>query len=177
MDQRIKHEQLKLLFAGLPSSLVATLVLLALAIGLTDTDNAILACAALLLVSVLRLGMWFAYQRYSQRENIAWSDLFFVGCVAAGAAWGATSVILFPHGDVAGQAFLSFLIAGVSAGAVTALAADRRNVLGFVLPCVLPLSIRLFLEAGEYGVTMSIMVFVYTLVICAAGFRIHQQIY
>jgi PAS domain S-box-containing protein len=177
MDQRIKHEQLKLLFAGLPSSLVATLVLLALAIGLTDTDNAILACAALLLVSVLRLGMWFAYQRYSQRENIAWSDLFFVGCVAAGAAWGATSVILFPHGDVAGQAFLSFLIAGVSAGAVTALAADRRNVLGFVLPCVLPLSIRLFLEAGEYGLTMSIMVLVYTLVICAAGFRIHQQIY
>ena len=39
--------------------------------------------------------------------------------LSPGAAWGATSVILFPHGDVAGQAFLSFLIAGVSAGAVT----------------------------------------------------------
>jgi PAS domain S-box-containing protein len=177
MDQRIKHEQLSLLFAALPSSLVATMVLLALAVGLTDASNAVLACAALVVVSVLRLGLWFAYRRYSQRENIAWSDLFFFGCVAAGAAWGATTVILFPHGDVAGQAFLSFLIAGVSAGAVTALAADRRNVVGFVLPCVLPLSIRMYVEAGEYGVTMGIMVFVYTLVICAAGFRLHQQIH
>lgn len=177
MDQRIKNEQLTLLFAGLPSSLVATVVMLALAIGMTDTNNALLACAALLVVSALRLTMWFAYQRYSRRENIAWSDLFFVGCTAAGAAWGATVVILFPHGDVSGQAFLSFLIAGVSAGGVTALAADRRNVLGFVLPCVLPLSIRLYVEAGDYGVTMSIMVFVYTLVICAAGFRLHQQIH
>src|SRR5688572_7737935 len=157
MDRRIKHEQLNLLFAALPSSLVATMVLLALAVGLTDTGNAVLACSTLLFVSLLRLGLWFAYGRYSQHENIAWSDLFFVGCVAAGAGWGATSVILFPHGDVAGQAFLSFLIAGVSAGGVTALAADRRNVLGFVLPCVLPLSIRLYVEAGEYGMTMATM--------------------
>ena len=89
MDQRIKNEQLSLLFAALPSSLVATMVLLALAIGLTDPGNAVFACAALIVVSLLRLGLWFAYGRYSQRENIAWSDLFFGGCVAAGAAWGA----------------------------------------------------------------------------------------
>lgn len=177
MDQRIKHEQLNLLFSALPSSLVATMVLLALAIGLTDTGNAVLACSALLVVSMLRLTLWFAYTRYAKHENIAWSDLFFVGCVAAGAAWGATSVILFPRGDIAGQAFLSFLLSGVSAGGVTALAADRRNVLGFVLPCVLPLSIRLYLEAGEYGATMATMTAVYTLVICAAGFRLHQQIH
>ncbi len=177
MDRRIKHEQLTLLFSALPSSLGATMVLLALAIGLTDSGNAVLACSTLVIVSLLRLAMWFAYQRYSQRENIAWSDLFFGGCIAAGAAWGATSVILFPHGDIAGQAFLSFLIAGVSAGAVTSLAADRRNVLGFVLPCVVPLSVRLYVEAGEYGATMATMVAVYTLVICAAGFRLHQQIH
>ena len=177
MDRRIKHEQLTLLFSALPSSLGATMVLLALAIGLTDSGNAVLACSTLVIVSLLRLALWFAYQRYSQRENIAWSDLFFGGCIAAGAAWGATSVILFPHGDIAGQAFLSFLIAGVSAGAVTSLAADRRNVLGFVLPCVVPLSVRLYVEAGEYGATMATMVAVYTLVICAAGFRLHQQIH
>jgi len=113
MDQRIKHEQLNLLFSGLPSSLVATMVLLALAIGLTDTGNAVLACSALLVVSALRLGLWFAYGRSARRENVAWGDLFFVGCVAAGAAWGATSIILFPHEDIAGQAFLAFLLSGV----------------------------------------------------------------
>lgn len=177
MDPRIKNEQLTLLFDGLPSSLVATMALLALAIGLTDAGDIVPACAALVAVSGLRLGLWLAYRRYSQLESIAWSDLFLAGCVAAGAAWGATSVILFPQGDVAAQAFLSFLIAGVSAGAVTALAADRRNVLGFVLPCVLPLSIRLYIEAGEYGTTMSAMVAIYTVVICASGFRLHQQIH
>lgn len=177
MDQRIKHEQLELLFAGLPSSLFATVVLLAFAIGLTDPDNALVACSALLVVSFLRVVLWLAYRRYSQSENIAWSDWFFAGCVAAGAAWGVTAIILFPPGDIAGQAFLSFLIAGVSAGAVTALAADRRTVLGFVLPCVLPLAIRLYVEAGAYGTTMAIMVTVYTLVLCASGLRLHRQIH
>lgn len=177
MDERIRHEQLKLLFAGLPSSLLATLVLLALAVSLTADGNAVVACASIVVVSLLRLVLWRAYGRYSERENISWSGLFFIGCVAAGAAWGATTIILFPPGDIAGQAFLAFLIAGVSAGAVAALAADRRAVIGFVLPCIVPLAVCLYLEAGRYGATMAAMVVVYTLVICTSGMRLHRTIY
>ncbi|MET0534101.1 MAG: ATP-binding protein [Steroidobacter sp.] len=177
MDQRIQQEQLKLLFAGLPSSLLATVVLLTLAITLTNGGDIFIACAGIVIVSLLRLALWCAYQRYSQHENIAWSDLFFIGCVAAGAAWGVTTSILFPLGDVAGQAFLAFLLAGVSAGAVVTLAAERRNVFGFVLPCTGPLAFLLYQGASSYGASMAAMVVVYTIVITASGMRLHKQIH
>lgn len=176
MDQQIKQEQLKLLFAGLPSSLLATVVLLALAVSLNDSGNTLLACSGIVAVSLLRLSLWWAYRRHSQRENIAWSDLFFIGCVAAGAAWGTTIILLFPQGDIAGQAFLAFLLAGVSAGSVVALAAERRNVFGFVLPCIMPLAVLLYSGAGKYGATMAAMTAMYTIVICTSGVRLHRQI-
>lgn len=178
MQQRIANEQLKLLFAGLPSSLLATLLLVVLTVivselaGATDITTAGLG---ILFVTALRGVLWLAYRRMSQRENIAWSTLFFVGCVAAGMAWGFAAVAVFPHGDIAAQAFLSFLIGGVSAGAVTTLSVDRRNLLGFVLPCVLPLGVRLYIEPGVYGDTMAVMVVLYAVVIIAAGLRLQQK--
>ena len=40
---------------------------------------------------------------------------------------------------------------------MTTLAVERRYVLGFVLPCVLPLAVRLYLEPGFYADTMAVM--------------------
>ena len=178
-EQRVKDEQLQLLFAGLPSSLVATMVLLILTVVVTYVTGALhisFASLGIVLVSAARFILWRAYRRHAGRENIAWSTLFSIGCVAAGAAWGLGAVMVFPKGDVAAQAFIAFVIAGVSAGAVTTLAAERRAALSFVLPCVLPLSIRLLLEPGIYSVTMGCMVAVYAVVISAAALRLSQQI-
>lgn len=180
MQRQIKDEQLQLLFAGLPSSLLATLLLLTLMATTSSRGgaaNVFTACIGLLLITALRFALWLAYRRQPRRENIAWSKLFLAGCIAAGAAWGAAAVMVFPSGDVAAQAFLSFVLAGVSAGAVTTLAVERRYVLGFVLPCVLPLAVRLYLEPGFYADTMAVMVIVYTVVIIAAGLRLQQQTY
>ncbi|MBL8269441.1 ATP-binding protein [Steroidobacter sp.] len=178
-EQRVREEQLQLLFAGLPSSLAATMVLLALTVAVTYVTGVIeisFASLGIVLVSAARFAMWLAYCRRPQRENISWSTLFFIGCIAAGSAWGFGAVLVFPAGNIAAQAFLAFVIAGVSAGAVTTLAAERRAALGFVLPCVLPLSARLLLEPGIYSVTMGFMVGVYALVISAAALRLSHQI-
>lgn len=175
----MQAEQLQLLFAGLPSSLLATLLLLILtllAARSTGTMDVAIACAGIFAVTSARFALWIVHRRRGQRSDIAWSTLFFAGCVAAGVSWGLAAVIVFPRGDIAAQAFLAFLIAGVSAGAVTTLSAERRAVLGFVLPCVLPLSLRLLLEPGVYGTTMGIMVGLYAIVISAAGLRFGQQI-
>ena len=181
-DQHVRDEQLQLLFAGLPSSLLATLVLLLLTAavaeltGEVDTTQVAIAGGDILLVTASRFLLWLAHRSRRQRENISWSMLFFIGSVAAGASWGVAAILIFPAGDTDAQSFLAFLIAGVSAGAVTTLAADQRAALGFVLPCVLPLSLRLLLEPGVFSVMMGIMVALYAFVISAAGLRLSQQI-
>jgi PAS domain S-box-containing protein len=178
----VREEQLQLLFAGLPSSLLATLLLLLLTIavarltGDVDLRLAIVAALAISIVTAGRFALWLAYRRNAQRENISWSTLFFVGCIAAGASWGLAAVLVFPEGNTDAQAFLAFLIAGVSAGAVTTLAAEKRAALGFVLPCVMPLAIRLLIEPGVYSAIMGVMTAMYTILISAAGLRLSQQI-
>ena len=179
MQQQIKNEQSRLLFAGLPSALLATLVLLALTVTLselTGTFRVINACLVIFIVTALRWLLWVAHRRQLLVNDDIWSRLFLAGSIAAGTAWGAAALIVFPQHDIAAQTFLSFIISGVSAGAVTSLAVDRRNMLGFVLPCVLPLSVRLYADPSAYTDTMAVMVLVYTGVIIAAGLRLHGQI-
>lgn len=178
----MRDEQLQLLFAALPSSLLATLVLLVLTLavaGLTgevDMKLTIMATLGIGIVTAARFALLLAYRRNPRRENIAWWKLFYAGCVSAGAAWGAAAVLVFPEGDTDAQSFLAFLIAGVSAGAVTTLAADKRAALGFVLPCVVPLSIRLLLEPGAFSTTMGMMTALYAYVIGSAGLRLSEHI-
>ena len=178
----MRDEQLQLLFAALPSSLLATLVLLVLTIavaaltGEVDLQLTLIAAAGIGIVTAARWVLVLAYRRNPRRENIAWSKLFYIGCVVAGAAWGSAAVLVFPEGDTDAQSFLAFLIAGVSAGAVTTLAADKRAALGFVLPCVVPLSIRLLIEPGAFSTTMGIMTALYAYVIGSAGLRLSQHI-
>jgi PAS domain S-box-containing protein len=178
-EQRVRDEQLQLLFAGLPSSLLATLLLLTLSVAVMYFAGAIdlsPVSSGILVVTAARFLLWLAYQHRGNRENIAWSTLFFIGTVAAGAAWGIGAVIVFPVGDTAAQAFIAFVIAGVSAGGVATLAVERRTALGFVLPCVLPLALRLLVEPGVYSATMGFMVAVYAVVISAAGVRLSRHI-
>lgn len=178
-QQRVRDEQLQLLFAGLPSSLLATLLLLALTLAATHVagaDHGPWASVGIVVVTAARMVLWMAHRRLGGRENIAWSTLFLVGSIAAGAAWGFSAVTVFPAGNVAAQAFIAFVIAGVSAGAITTLAVDKRAALGFVLPCVLPLSIRLLVEPGAYSATMGLMVAIYAVVISAAASRLSQHI-
>ena len=179
MEQRIKDEQLKILYAGLPSALLGTAVLLVLTMTLSELTGAayvIRACLLIFFVTALRGLLWLAYRRQPQAHPDAWSNLFLAGCIASGTAWGIASLIVFPHGDIAAQTFLTFLIGGVSAAGVTILAVDLRSVLAFVLPCVLPLASRLYAEPGDYGGTMASMVLVYLFVILTAGFRLNRQI-
>lgn len=178
-EQSVRDEQLQLLFAGLPSSLLATLLLLTLTVAVTHLTGAIdlsPASFGILVVTAARFLLWLAYRRRADRANIAWSTLFFIGTVAAGAAWGFGAVIVFPVGDVAAQAFIAFVIAGVSAGGVASLAVEKRTALGFVLPCVVPFAIRLLFEPGAYSATMGVMVAIYAVVISAAGIRLSGHV-
>jgi PAS domain S-box-containing protein len=78
------------------------------------------------------------------------------GSAAAGAVWGLASLLMFAT-DPAHQIFIAFVIAGVTAAAVSTLGASARTSAVFLTLCLAPLAVRLFATGGLLPVTMGFM--------------------
>jgi len=106
---------------------------------------------------------------------------FRITAIATGLAWGVGAAFLFPHGDEVHQVFLAFVIAGLSAGAITSLAIDRVCMLGFVVPMLLPLIANFAMEGGATSLAMGTMIVLYLIFIVAnairAGRSLHENIH
>lgn len=61
-------------------------------------------------------------------------------------------MLLSAPGSVPHQIFLTFVLGGMSAGAVTTLFANFHVVLAYLIPGLLPLTVRLFGEGGQLHV-------------------------
>jgi len=82
-----------------------------------------------------------------------WGNYFLAGVFLSGITWGCASYFLFPAGDVAHQALLAVILAGMSAGAVSVLSARWNAVILFLVPSLLPLAIS-FLNVGNTRFTV-----------------------
>ena len=80
-------------------------------------------------------------------------------------------MLLFTPGSVPHQTFLTFVIGGMSAGAVTTLSANFRVVLAYLIPVLLPLTVRLFGEGGQLHVAMGGMVGLFMILMVDISWR------
>ena len=94
--------------------------------------------------------------------------------LVTGLAWGSIALFAPPHDDVR-LAFLSYVIAGITAAAATALAADRRSALLFHWGAIAPLILRLALATGVYHLPMALMGLMYAIYLTATARRAHRQ--
>ena len=85
-----------------------------------------------------------------------------LGTALVGVLWGAAGWLLFPYGDMEHRSFLTFMLGGMTAGAVAALSVQPGICLAFVLPILLPMTLRYALAGGTLGPAMAIMVALYT---------------
>ena len=116
------------------------------------------------LVVLSRAALVVAYRRAAadgDANTRSWLVRFRVGAVAAGAAWGAAGVWLFPDHDVLYQMFLIFVLAGVTTGGVVSYSADRFSAIAFSISPVLPLTIRLFAAGDRLSAEMGLAVTLY----------------
>ena len=102
-----------------------------------------------------------------------WRTLFIIGAGAAGTAWGATGIFLFPSESIVQQVFLVFMLGGMASGAVVALSSIMSAFFAFFLPTVLPITARLFLEGGAVHIAMGfpLLAFAGLLVVTARQFH------
>jgi len=97
------------------------------------------------------------WHRNKANNILSWKHYFRVGVFATGLTWGIGSIALFPAASMFHQVLLSFVVAGLAAGGITALSADRVSVLSFLSLVLIPLITRFLIEGNEISLSMGMM--------------------
>lgn len=100
------------------------------------------------LIALARIGLAARYHRHPESERLAaaaaWHRRAFLGALASGLIWAAGAVLLMHGRDTILQLFTAFVMAGMVAGAIPVLAADRRIFRSFSWPIILAVAFGAF---------------------------------
>ena len=145
----IRREQLRLLFNHSSIALVGTMLcagaMVVLLWSVTPVQNLLLWLGAVGILSLARLGV---HQRFRAAEAAlddptTWEQLALGGILLSGLLWGAVSIWLYPLDSPDHQIYIAFVLAGMSAGAVTVYSPLQAGFLLFAAPALAPYLMRL----------------------------------
>ncbi|MBU2641163.1 MAG: EAL domain-containing protein [Gammaproteobacteria bacterium] len=181
LSEIICTEQVRLLYASLPVSLVITIISASiLAIMQADILEQVPVIGwllAILLVTTARAVLAFSYRRAAPdgAQSKIWLQRFRLGALAAGLTWGAAGWWLFTPNDIAHQAFLAIVLVGIAAGA-TSLSVDRPAAFSFILALLLPLIVHLLSGSHPLQLAMGFMGLLLLTVLSVNAHRLHRNI-
>jgi signal transduction histidine kinase len=181
LQRMVRAEQLRALFSGTPTGVVTSISLGLITAGIfwSTLDHSVLIgwFVALIAIGIVRLASWQWFRTtQTEAQRTHGLGIFIASSVAAGLIWGIGGVALSWHEGIANQAFMAFVIAGVSAGAITLLAPDRRAALSFLYPCTLPLALSMLATPGHFSMAMGSMGMIYIAVLTLQATRIEAHI-
>jgi diguanylate cyclase (GGDEF)-like protein/PAS domain S-box-containing protein len=179
---QVRADQIRMVYSNAPLSLFASLlnsiILAYLLWPVLDRELLITWLLATGLISLFRFYLSFRFHRVQPDENSidSWSTWGLAGALLAGLGWGAAGYFLFAVDSLPHQVFLSFVIAGTSAGAVATLGARRLAILGFILLATLPLAYRFSQASHEFSTGMSVMTLLFTLLMAIVAKRFYHNL-
>lgn len=180
----LKAEQTKLLYGGLPAAIAINGLLALLLAGIEknviNQDRVygwlVIIGSVLLARSVLAV-LWRRSGSGAIGSAAFWMLRFRVCVIATGVAWGLGAALLFPPHDELHQVFLAYVLAGLCAGAITALAVDRVSTIGFLVPTLFPLIVRFVMENNDIAHTMSAMVLLFLIFVIIFSTRSERSLH
>ena len=181
-EQIIRYELVKQQYKALPPSLF-TVVVIALLLAYVQwsvIDHAIISGWLLVILSLtaLRYGFYRSFHKTAPlKESISpWHKYSFISALLSGLSWGSAGIWLFPADDVVHQVVLAFVLAGMSAGAITTLTSLRANIAAYLLPTLTPLIVYFYMEQTELGISMGVMVTIYLVMLGISARNSHYAI-
>jgi diguanylate cyclase (GGDEF)-like protein/PAS domain S-box-containing protein len=181
-DEYLLREQVRLLYDhALLSQLVALLnagILVYILWPVVGRLGLLAWLACMVTLCLLRLQGSRAFVRAmpAPHQVRRWRNRFLAGAAASGLLWGAAGLFLFPEHSLPHQVFVSFVIAGMIAGAVGTLSAVTWAFALFAVPALLPIVLQFLLHAGELGFSMSFMAVLYGLAMAAVARHVNLTI-
>ncbi|HXI86968.1 MAG TPA: PAS domain-containing protein [Parvularculaceae bacterium] len=178
---KIRAERMALLMRGAPVAIAVTIVnvMITLAIARESVEAGVLVAWAglVLFLAGAMFAIWLRHSRpaapahglvvYS-RVHIAWMGL-------NGVLWGALAPIFAVHG-LLGNAFLPFMIAGMTAAALASAASSWRSVLAFNVPALAPFAFVYAFSGGAIGPAIAAIVGIYAVATAYLAWTSEQMI-
>lgn len=168
-------EQLRIAFenltAALATSIFTAFVIVVLLWPVADSQTLILWLGSLSTLTLLRLMM---QQQYGRSEKTAvmfmrWKRGYSGATFLAGVVWGGLAAFVFPSESVLHQAYLALVLAGISAGAVSAYAPVPGAFPFFIVPTLAPFALQMWWSEGSHGNVMALLVTLFALALIRAA--------
>jgi len=178
----ISAEQIRFLFNNLNMAVVLNAALAGLAIwllwGSSNHGKLLLWATLLAVILIFRLitGVFFARQSTVAAPDSLWLRLFIVGTVANGFLWGSLIWLLQPFDLKEIPFFISFVVAGISAGALSTLGSSLIVFFIYISSLLLPLMIWFFTQNDNIYYIMGTMVVLYMGSLIASGLRFNKSL-
>jgi len=159
----VRLEQVRIIYAAIPSSLLVILVNSAIlsTVLWNVVDHGIISLWFLAsnCLSLFRYYLYrqFSYQNEQRPATNFWYHLAIITSALSGATWGAAGIFLFTGSSIVHQVFLAFVVAGMCAGAIATLSSLRRAAWAFVTLAILPVTIQFILLGTPISNGMAIM--------------------
>jgi len=179
---RLRHEKVRMLHDSLPLSLAATLInatILALILHGYVANTSLFAWYGATLV--VTFGRYLLYRRFLSRNILfepdsLWLRRFNLGVAFSGLIWGSSGILLLSPSSASHQMFLMLVLAGMSAGAVTTLAASLSSIRLFLMLTLLPVMLRLPFSEGELTHVMAFVTLLFFVMVMLTAKRSNSTI-
>ena len=178
-DGQLCREQLNLVHRILPVVLAANLINGSLIVVLFSDRIArpLLAGWWLLMIVIIaaRFGGWFWYRSQSATEQMRrrWGTFSILGSGATGVLWGTAGVLFYVPGDFH-LVVLGLVLGGMGAGALLSLAPQIWAFYAYLVPSVLPFTVKLATIGSADHWAMAAMCAIYVLALMFLGWRAHS---
>lgn len=112
------------------------------------------------LVYVMRMLLVLGYGRATSTKlcTIRWDTWYRLGSFASGVMWGVAGVFILPTGYIAHEAYLIVCLTSLGAASIVSHGALRLVPQLFIVPMLVPISIRLLVAGSIIEITMGVLV-------------------
>ncbi len=111
----------------------------------------------------------------NHEKHARWRYLYTLISLILGVIWGAAGLFLFVPDSLAHQAFLALAIVGMAATSAAGLSWHMPAFLAFVLPSVVPMSLRFLAGDSSLQLAIGAMAVVYLVIVVGLGWSLNRR--
>ncbi len=164
LQKQVYAEQVQLLYSSMSAAVAANIVTSILFISIQwqiiDKVTLLVWFTISFVIIFLRAILLIAYKKASPNtdEIHSWGKLFFIGSSASGLILGSAGVFLFPAGEPVYQLACTFVLVGMTFGAMTSLSFGKYNFSVYAGFTLIPLIISQAIENTQLTLILIPMV-------------------
>jgi diguanylate cyclase (GGDEF)-like protein len=155
---------------------VLALLTAALLIGTVPVASVLTWFALMLAAQLARIGLWLGIRRDlgSVGRRLPW--LLTLTTAVAGLVWGLAGLLLLGQNEPPASIVVPFVLAGMSAGSITALPAHPPAFFVFIWSALLPYAARLATSSDPVSRIMAGITLLYATGLSMVGWQVHRTL-